>query len=206
MVSLVLKTIPAILAMLVFIISGGVASARVSVKEVNKYYNVRGKTASQVFDQIKRKGPRHRGLRRAVATTKINLKMGNVKIGVRGRRCVVNGLQVMLSLEYKYPRWRNIKQGRRQARKNWNAYYKQVVRHEKTHGEIAKKMASDLDRAIKKVTDRKSRNCSRMARKIERVFNKLNKEHDRKQSAFDTREHRRSSNIMKLQRVFTLSN
>jgi len=202
----VLKIIPAALGVLILMVFSDVASARVSIKESNKYYQVRGKSATQVFDQIKRKGPRHRGRKRAVATTKIKMKMDNVKIGVRGRRCVVEKLRVSLTLVYTYPRWSNIRRGSKRARANWNAYYKQVVRHEKTHGDIAKKMATDLNRAIRKITDRKSRNCSRMSRQIERTFKKLNKIHDRKQTAFDAREQRRSSRIMKLQRVFAVSN
>ncbi len=190
---------------IVFAVSNSTALARVSVKETNKYYKVRGKTAPEVFRQITKKGPRHRGLARAVATTAINLKMDGVRIGVRGNRCVVKSLRVKLRLQYKYPKWSNIRQGSKRARANWRTYMKQVIRHERTHGVIAKKLARDVNRSIARLTTRKSRNCTRMGRQIERTFKKLNKEHDRLQTAFDKKEHRQTSYIMKLARKFAFT-
>ena len=132
--------------------------------------------------------------------------MDRVDIRRRGRRCFVKNVRVKLSLVYSYPRWSNIKRGSKSARKKWKKYYKQIVRHEKNHGALAKKMARNVERSIRKLTSRSSRNCSALTRKLKRSFSKINRQHDRQQSAFDKREHRRTSHIMKLARAFAHSN
>lgn len=201
-----LKSVSTIIAVLFLAISFNAAEARITIRETTKFYNIRAKNAQGVFKQISHKGLMRSGSRYAVATTQINLKMDRVDIQRRGRRCVVKDMRVKLSLVYNYPRWRNIKQSSKSARKKWIKYYKQVVRHEKNHGALAKKMARNVERSVRKLTSRSSRNCSVLTLKLKRTFSKISRQHDRQQSAFDKREHRRTSHIMKLARAFAHSN
>ena len=200
------KVIPAIIAFLFVVVAINAAEARITIRESTKYYNIRAKNAQEVFRQISRNGLKRSGIKHAVATTLIKMKIDNVKIQRRGRRCVVKDVRVKLTLVYSYPRWRNIKKSSKSARKKWNRYYKQVVRHEKNHGALAKKMARNMERSARKLTSRSSRNCSGLTRKLKRSFSKINRQHDRQQKAFDKREHRRTSHIMKLARAFAFSN
>lgn len=201
-----IKFIASFIAILFVAITLNAAEARVTIRESTKYYNIRAKNAQEVFRQISRNGLMRRGSQHAVATTQIVMKMDRVNIQRRGRRCVVKNVRVKLTLVYSYPRWRNIKQSSRSARNKWKRYYKQVVRHEKNHGALAKKMARNVERSVRKLTSRSSRNCSALTRNLKRAFNKINRQHDRQQSAFDKREHRRNSHIMKLARAFAHSN
>ncbi len=202
----VVKLISTILAVLFVAITFNAAEARVTIRETTKFYNIRAKNAQGVFNQISRKGLMRRGNQHAVATTLIKMRIDRVKIQRRGRRCVVKDVRVKLTLVYSYPRWRNITQSSKNARKKWQKYYKQVVRHEKEHGSLAKKMARNVERSARKLTGRTSRNCKDLTRKLKRSFKKLNRQHDRQQTAFDKREHRRTSHIMKLARAFAHSN
>ena len=199
------KVISAFIAFLFVAIAISAAEARVTIRETTKFYNIRAKNAQGVFNQISRNGLMRRGIQHAVATTVIKMKI-NYTNKVRGRRCVVKDVRVKLTLVYSYPRWRNIKQSSKSSRKKWRRYYKQVVRHEKEHGSLAKKMARNVERSARKLTGRTSRNCKDLTRKLKRSFNKINRQHDRQQKAFDKREHRRNSHIMKLAREFAHSN
>ena len=201
----VIKFITAFVAVVLVAITFRAAEARISIRETTKFYNIRAKNAQDVFNQISRKGLMRRGIQHAVATTLIKLKIDRVKIQRRGRRCVVKDVRVKLTLVYSYPRWRNVKQSSKNARKKWRRYYKQVVRHEEEHGALAKKMARNVERSARKLTGRTSRDCNDLTRKLKRSFNKINRQHDRQQNAFDKREHRRNSHIMKLAREFAFS-
>jgi len=202
----VIKFISAFITVLFVAITFNAAQARINIRESTKFYNIRAKNAQEVFRQISRNDLMRRGRQHAVATTQINLKMDRVDILRRGRRCVVKDVRVKLSLVYSYPRWRNINQSSKSARKKWKRYYKQVVRHEKNHGALAKKLARKMERSARKLTSRSSRNCSVLTRKLRRTFKALNRQHDRQQTSFDKREHRRTSHIMKLAREFAHSN
>lgn len=200
------KSILTLIAILFVAVTFKAAEARISIRESTKYYNIRAKNAQGVFRQISRKGLMRRGSQHAVATTQIKMKMDRLKIQRRGKRCVVKNVRVNLALVYSYPRWRNIRKGSRSARNKWKVYFKQIVRHEKHHGAIAKKYARQLERSVGKLSTRASRNCSALTRKLKRLFKTADRRHDRLQTAFDKREHRRSSHIMKLHRAFAHSN
>jgi predicted secreted Zn-dependent protease len=202
----VIKVISTFIAILFVALSINAAQARITIKETTKYYNIRAKTAQEVLKQIDRKGLMRRGRRHAVATTFIKMRIDNVKIRARGRRCSVKDVRVKLTLVYSYPRWRNIKQSSNSTRKKWNTYYKQIVQHEKKHGALAKKLAQNVERSARKITSRSSRKCAELTRKLKRSFKKLNRQHDSQQAAFDKREHHRTSHIMKLARSFAYSN
>ena len=154
------KVISAFIAFLFVALTINTVEARVTIRETTKFYNIRAKNAQGVFNQISRKGLMRRGIQHAVATTLIKLKIDRVKIQRRGRRCVVKDVRVKLTLVYTYPRWRNIKQSSKNARQKWRRYYKQVVRHEKEHGALAKKLARNVERSARKLTGRTSRGCN----------------------------------------------
>lgn len=184
-------------AMLFGVTAAGPSLAKLSITETNKYYVVRGKTPEAVFNQIRRKGPRIDGRKRVVAVTDIRLKYSHLEVAVRGKRCTLVSVRIVLALTYKYPKWRNIKRSSPQAQKNWRAYYSEIVRHEKRHGDIAKKFARQIDRSFRKTTSRSSNQCAALAQKLKRKFARLSRQHDRKQTSFDRHDNRRNSVVMR---------
>jgi len=188
---------------LIFVSDG--AWAKVRIKESNKYYSVRGKSAATVYKQMAKRGPRIRGLKHVIASTEFNMKIDRVKIKTRGKRCYVKSVRIAVKLKYTYPRWQNLKKASKGDQRRWKAYISEIVRHEKRHGAIAKKYAKDAERIILKASGRTSRKCSGMVARVKRDTNKLKRKYIRDQDAFDRRDHRRNSKVMKLARRFATS-
>jgi len=175
------------------------AEARVIVKERIKYYTVSGKNGVALAKSILKRGPKLTKAEHAIATTSIKLDVKNIKPGIRGRKCVIKSVNVHLNLTYKYPRWKNKKGASRNVQKVWAKFLKQVEKHEKTHGKIAKAFARDVDKQFKRLSGRLSRGCKDFGRGAKRKFDSLARAHQRKQANFDRRESRLLSRTTRLQ-------
>jgi len=178
----------------------GSAHARVIVKESTKYYSIKGRTGVEIYRSIGLRSQRGAGVQHAIATTTSSISIKNVKTKIRRSRCVVVSADVRLNLVYRYPRW-NRRGASPKVRKAWKAFYAHAVRHEETHGAIAKKYANRIHRELLRTTGRVSRQCTDFGRNAERKLKRLASRLDREQRRFDRREARSFSRNVRLQRA-----
>jgi len=176
------------------------ANAKVIITERTKFYTVTGKTGPQMFRSITRRGPKTRRDGHAIATTRTEIKFRNLKIGVKGRRCVVENFDLVLKLTYTLPRWRGSRKASPKLRKTWDLFYAKVKKHEDTHGRISREYARKLHDRIRKLTGRVSNGCKNFGKKT-RSLRLAQREFARRHAAFDRREGRASSRIRRLQRA-----
>lgn len=187
------------------------ASARVIVSERTVYYSVSGSTGKQLAISIQKRGPKLSRSSRAIstshaiATTKTELKVRNIKPVVRGGRCKIASAEVRLKLTYTLPRWRGSRRASKEVRRNWERFVAEVKNHELEHGRISKQFAADIDREIKRASGRVSRKCKNFGDRSVRKFNSLKRRADRRHARFDRREGRRFAKVRRLQRALVNS-
>ncbi len=180
--------ITALAAVLAFFFATQSGHARVIVKERTTYYTVTGKTGAALFKSISRRGPRLGRSRHAIATTTSNIQVRNLKTKVRRGRCVVQSVNVVLNLTYRYPRWRNQRGASPRVRRAWKKFMARARKHELTHGRISKEHARQIDRTVRGFKGRVSRKCNDFAKGAKRKFARLNRQANRKHERFDRRE------------------
>ena len=162
------------------------ASAKVIIKERTEYYRVSGKTGAQVYQQMRRNGPRiARSKDHYIATATINFSINNIDSYEWRNQCVIRNLDVVLNVVYRIPKWDRPKGVSRQLAGAWDNFLAHIWRHEKQHTRIAKETAYELWRAIKGVKGTLSRKCNDMIGPAERRARLIYTRYDQKQARFD---------------------
>ncbi|MCU0789739.1 MAG: DUF922 domain-containing Zn-dependent protease [Nitratireductor sp.] len=175
------------------------AFAKVAVKEKVKYYPVRGKDGIEVSKAMLVGGARNINMRHAIAATTTRFSISDAEVVVRNGRCVVDDVKVTLDITYLYPKWSTMNQARPKMRKAWDAFYAELVKHERTHGEIARKAAVRMERELKKLSGTVALGCRDFGKFADQRFERISNELKKQQLAFDARENRDSSKITRLQ-------
>ena len=166
-----------------------IAPARVQVKETTKYYEVNGKSGSEIYRNMVRRGPRLSGIaRKALAVSRIDFRARNIRAGVSKGRCRIVSADIYVSVQYTLPKWRGSSRASRATKNAWSRFSKTVVWHEKQHGKIAKDHAASLERSIKKLRPQSKRRCVPAAFKVSSKIRRLGKQHERRQAAFDRKD------------------
>ena len=197
-----MKILAFFLAIMILPFSVSNADARLIIKESTKYYNVSGKSGRQVHANFGRRGPWRLRRKHAIAATVRKFDFKNVKFKVRGKRCVVANIDVILSLTYYYPKWTNKRRGKKKTQQAWVRFSKELVRHEKTHGKYFKETARQFERELLRVTGRVSNKCRGMAKKVRSKLDKIYRRGEARHIAFDRRQKKKSTKIRKLERAF----
>jgi predicted secreted Zn-dependent protease len=175
------------------------ASAKVVVKENVKYYPVKGRSGIEVSKAMLVGGARNINMRHAIAATTTRFSISDARVGVKNGRCVVEDVKVTLSIEYLYPKWSTVQQAKPKVRKAWDSFYAELVKHERTHGAIARKAAERMEKELKNLSGSVALGCRDFGKFADQRFDKISNDLRRQQVAFDARENKGSSRITKLQ-------
>ncbi len=173
--------------------------AKVTVSERVKYFKISGKTGKQLFKQIRRRAPAELRRKNWMAATYASYNFKNMKIGVKGDRCVITSSNIHLKLTYHYPKWSGNKGSSKNVRKHWDMFSKGLKRHEKVHGRIYREMLQAIDKEVRAIRGNSSDDCRRYVKAIERKITAIEKRYDRKQDAFDRKENQSRSQISKIE-------
>jgi predicted secreted Zn-dependent protease len=189
----------AALALAAAILFPALAVAKVKVSESTRYYQVHGSDGFEVSKAMLSSGQRNINMRHAIAATSTKFSLGEAQVGVRNGRCVVEDVEVNLEIEYLYPKWASKNTASPSVRRAWDSFYAELLKHERTHGEIAKKAAKRMERELKKLSGTVALGCRDFGQFADQRFRRIAEELKREQLAFDARENRRQSRISKLQ-------
>lgn len=183
------------------------ANAGVIVKEKSAFYNVTGKTGEQIFESIRKNGPRTGnssltggGGSHAIATAEFDIQFQNIKKAIVQNRCRVTNVDLVLNVKYTYPRWKTPKGVSNNMRRVWKKFSDTVQWHEQQHTRIAKEYAKDYEKIIRSTRFKASTNCDEFTVtsmfKVQRAAIKST----RKQKQFDRKDLRRGGRGFKAQR------
>ncbi len=175
------------------------ALAAVTVKEKTSYYNVKGRTGAEITRSMLSGGWRATGIHQALAATESVIQLRNPQIVVRGNKCVLRDVEVLLELHYRYPKWNGRAQAGRKMGAAWDSFYSELQRHEKTHGKIARDYAGRIEKELRRTTAKVSAGCRSFGDDAARKVSVLTDQHRKAQALFDAKEGLKGSRIYKVQ-------
>ncbi|MGI9399901.1 MAG: DUF922 domain-containing protein [Rhizobiaceae bacterium] len=181
------------------VISADQAFSKIIVREKTSYYPIKGTTGVELAEEMLRGGQKNINLRHAIAATAASYEIGDAEVKVINGRCKVTFVEVILDIEYTYPRWTNKSSGSRKLQSVWNQFFKELVRHEQTHGRIAKEGAKQLERELERISGTVAFGCNDFGAFSSIRLNALGRQLKNRQLAFDRRENFRVSRISRLQ-------
>jgi predicted secreted Zn-dependent protease len=168
------------------------ASAGVSVDIRMAQYDVVGRTGAELLDAMDRRGPKHGFLTRAIAQTRYSVGWDIVWVQ-KNDTCRVKQANARLAMTYTYPILRGDVPP--DLRKRWVRFMKGVVKHEETHGAIARQMVSAAQSSVAGVAFANDPGCRQAKAEAKRRVDAIYAKFEARQVIFDTREHSEGGNV-----------
>ncbi len=135
--------------LVIFILLGlaSLAGAEPRVMITYDYYNIEGRTAAELREQMDRSGVRWTNGNTYDAYTGWDVKW-NYRYRVTDHECSIRSVATTLNVEFRLPRWADYAQGPAALKKKWDAYMQALGQHEKGHKDIGVKAAVEIERSI----------------------------------------------------------
>ncbi|MFN3719363.1 MAG: DUF922 domain-containing Zn-dependent protease [Rhizobium rhizophilum] len=159
------------------------ASADVVVQKSITYFQIGGRTATDLDAELSRKGPftQASGIRHPGAT---QIRFGgDLTYTRRGDRCAIEDVTVTVETKLILPRWTNRRRATRDMATLWDALSSDIKRHEERHAEIARQHAKLLEQRLLKL--RPTRDCETLQDRVSEVTEEVTVAHDEAQMRFD---------------------
>ena len=173
----------------------GPASAKVKVTEHIKQYRIAGANGAALLKDMDRRGPRHGFLARAIAQTAYSVVWTVEWTQTRGA-CRVKSVDGELSVTYMFPQVVGKLSPSMQRR--WNVFFAGVKRHERTHGEIARRMARATEQSLRRTAIQNDPGCRKTRREAKRRMASVYADYEARQLRFDAKEHSPGANVERL--------
>lgn len=157
-----------------------------------QYYLVSGTTSEAIDRDLRRKGPM-RG--HALAVAAIRFRPVTVQQEMTDEGCTFTEASFRVVANITLPRWKERATTRdRELRSAWDNLAAYARAHEDTHVKIAEHFAEELGKTITDLRPRKT--CEALDKAAKRVVERLGREHDAAQLAFDAAEQRRLERLL----------
>ncbi len=193
---MILSRLPAAaLSFLTVLMPPGAGSAEVQVRVTQEEYSVSGKDGAAIMRQIRRKGPTHGTIGRAIAQTRYTLDYGYDSAAAHGR-CHVIDPWVRLGIVFVYPRLDGAVSP--ELRQRWEAFLEGAKAHEKGHAELAVEMAEAVDAALRQASFPGSKGCTSLKAAVDREVRRIFGAHEARQRKFDRTEHRQGGPVERI--------
>lgn len=176
-------TLRSIVAALLIAAASAPAPAETIIHKSVTYFSIGGRTASELDQEMMRRGPFSRTTgRRHPGATQIRFN-GSATFVRKGSRCVIGGAKVSLSTKLMLPRWTNRRRANRQMGLIWDTLAADIKRHEERHAEIARIHARQLEKTILGLSA--AQDCPTLKARVNRVSQDAMIAHDKDQLRFD---------------------
>lgn len=157
------------------------------------YYLVSGDTSEALDRDLRRKGPMHG---HALAVAAIRFSPVAVQQEITEAGCVFAEARFRVEANITLPRWKERATSRdRELRNAWDALSSYARAHEDQHVRIAERYAEALGRAIEALPARPT--CEALDASAKRIVERIGREHDEAQLAFDRAEQRRLERLLR---------
>jgi predicted secreted Zn-dependent protease len=181
------------------------AQARVKVNEKTTYYHISGRDGAQLTRSMARGGLWNIRQAHAIAATQTTYDFGKPEIVVKNGWCRLSEPVVVLNLKYIYPKWPGYKRASPEMKAKWDKFYKELVAHEQEHGKIARAGAAQLDKAMRSVKVRDTRQCADFGVAISSKLEPILKKTAERQVGFDKREYKETSRVTRAQKLLFMA-
>jgi predicted secreted Zn-dependent protease len=168
------------------------ASAGVFVDAKKVQYEITGKTGEALLDAMDRRGPKHGFLTRAIAQTRYSVGW-NIIWAQKNGSCRVKQADARLSMTYTYPLLKGDVPPA--LRNHWLRFMKGVVKHEETHGSIARQMVNAAQSSLVGLAFANDPACRAAKAEAKRRVDRIYAKYEARQILFDRREHSEGGNV-----------
>ncbi len=127
----------------VFLLSGAAAQAEPVVTTETNYYDIQGRTAEELRNQMHQKSHHSDGFAHTDWNIRWNYGSESVSGGYR-----VSDPRVTMSLVYTYPRWTDEGSAPWGLQGKWKKFMKALEEHEKGHGKIGMDAVHAVEKAL----------------------------------------------------------
>ncbi|MEM9733222.1 MAG: DUF922 domain-containing protein [Pseudomonadota bacterium] len=157
------------------------------------YYNINGNTTAALDQAIRRNGPRLNGGRHAVAVARIKM-VPNITFTPSGTdRCNITAVKVAVDARITLPRWVGRAKANAKLARAWDSIDRYTRAHEAVHVDIAFDYARRMERELLLMPNLGT--CEALKLRSRVVIDKMLREHNAAQIAFDEREMERFRNF-----------
>ncbi|WP_187970235.1 DUF922 domain-containing protein [Aquibium microcysteis] len=188
--------VAAVLSFLLFV--AWPAQAKTRITEKTEYYEISGRTGMELLLDMNRRGPRQGFLTKAIAQTRYETRPDGKFVHEKGV-CRIKGGGVTMKITYVYPKPRGTLD--KDLGRRWKLFQADNVRHEQTHGRIARELASEVDAYVRGFAVKDGPSCWKALSRFERELQAYYTRNKKKQAAFDLKEHRDGGPVDKSIRI-----
>ena len=142
-----IKIFPAKLVIFLLLGLASLACAEPEIIITNDYYDIEGRTAAELREQMDRNGVLWTNGNTYDAYTGWNVKW-NYRYRVTDHECSIESVATILNVEFRLPRWIDHADGPAALKRKWAAYMQALRRHEEGHKNIGVKAAAEIERSI----------------------------------------------------------
>ncbi len=162
-------------------------NAKIHIEEEFEFYSVIPLSVDDLISSVKKASP--------IRANK-NIYFGSTKYNINwqfwwkrsSKQCRISKVKTTLKLKYTMPK---LESDIKEVQVVWNSWYPNLRKHEKRHGQLAKKMTSKIDSSIYNMKPRS--NCDLLSKEANELGYKLldklkqeNAEYDKKTNYGDT--------------------
>jgi predicted secreted Zn-dependent protease len=169
--------------------------------EREQTYAIAGKTGPELYFSIGERGPRIRDGARTIALTNFKLTWTR-KYEVQSGACVLVSAAPKLTITYTLPKPSEQLSG--QVRENWETFLTGMRNHEHVHGEMIRKLVSDIEAATVGMSIPDDARCVKIKGELKSRLSKLFAGYQQRNRDFDKAEMSDGGNIQRL--ILTLVN
>lgn len=155
------------------------------------YYTITGRTGAELDREISAKGPMEG---HALASTAIRFVPVNVSYDKTGGQCQFKQATFRIEANITLPRWRQNAAGDDDLKTAWEFLERYARLHEQTHVAIAEKYAGKMSADLMAIPPQKT--CDRLDKAGRTVIERIKREHNREQLAFDAAEQKRLHKVI----------
>lgn len=140
----------------------GAHAQRVDIQERVVGYEISGKSASKLLEEMRAKGPQSAfGGPKYFARAETHFKW-YVYPRKTDTGCEIESWEVYLDITYTMPTWVDRERANKRLRRYWDAYIAKLWTHEEGHGDIALEIAKEISSIIS--TPRTGPDCKELAK------------------------------------------
>ena len=172
-----------------------VARAEWQAVEKVETYAIAGKTGIELYESIGERGPKIRGLVRAIAHTDFKLTWSR-KYENQDGACVLVSARPNLTITYTLPK--PAEKLPAASRRNWETFFIGMRDHEKVHGEMIKKLVKDIEAATVGMSVPGDPKCLKIRAELKKRLSELFVAHQQRNRDFDRVEMGDGGNIHQL--------
>lgn len=171
----------------VLVAFAGAASAGVKVTEKVRTYTIPGNSGEALLEAMDRGGPKHGFLTRAIAQTSYAVSW-KMEWGETAKACRVKRADGLLAITYTFPQASGAMSPK--MKRKWQDFLGGVRKHERVHGEIARRMVRAAEKSVDGLAIAGDRGCIKTRREAKRRMAAVYAEYEARQVRFDKVEHR----------------